>query len=70
MKNFKVEANELLQRNELKSVFGGSEPYCTVSCKDKDENGDNIIANCLDCIAGSMDYACQNHGGSGGVCIC
>ena len=25
MKNFKVEANELLQRNELKSVFGGQD---------------------------------------------
>ena len=25
MKNFKLEANEMLQRNELKSVFGGTE---------------------------------------------
>ena len=31
MKNFKVEANELLQRNELKSVFGGRAQECRLT---------------------------------------
>ncbi|MET2983638.1 hypothetical protein [Aureibaculum conchae] len=42
MKKFKVEANELLQRNELKSVFGGNaDEGCTNQCSlDSDCAGD------------------------------
>ncbi|MET2983634.1 hypothetical protein [Aureibaculum conchae] len=41
MRNFKVEANELLQRSELKSVFGGR--VDEGSCAYVTRNGDGEI---------------------------
>lgn len=46
MKNFKVEANELLQRNDLKSVFGGNaedELKCTDKCSSDSDCPDGMM---------------------------
>lgn len=45
MKNFKIEAGELLQRNELKSVFGGFEGSCSADCGE-DSCGRSVKTSC------------------------
>tara|TARA_R110002049_G_scaffold65035_1_gene170954 strand:+ start:85181 stop:85417 length:237 start_codon:yes stop_codon:yes gene_type:complete len=57
LKNLNLEASDMLQRNQLKSVFGGyGEPVgsCTAKCSDDPECPTNVLCSGSNCTA--TDY--------------
>ena len=69
MKNFKnlnFGGNEVLQRNQMKSVLGGNH-----TLTDAGDGSDTCSARCLDgsihdvtsCARATVDTACENYGG-------
>lgn len=50
LENLKLEADDMLQRNQLKAVFGGyyGGPDCTIYCKDSNNNilGEITVSKC------------------------
>lgn len=63
LKNLKLDGNDLLKREQLKTVLGGygSGLYC--GCR----AGDNQPSNY--CVSWVCESACIGHGGWTGVCI-
>lgn len=70
LKNLKLGVDEMLQRNELKSVFGGyggssAEGSCAIKCA-----SGVWIHNCPDVSPSTQEWACTNQGGPSGSWQC